>query len=57
MGESPLRRLRGVWGGPEPAGGDMAPVLPGALAELARSRIAAVLAEAIGLLVSCSSCA
>lgn len=57
MGESPLRRLRGVWGGPEPAGGDMAPALPGAPAELARSRIAAVLAEAIGLLVSCSSCA
>ncbi len=35
----------------------MAPVEADAPAEPARSKIAAVLAEAIGLLVSCSNCA
>ena len=57
MGESPPRRLSGVCGGPVPAGDDMAPVLVGAPAELALIRIAAVLTEALGLEVSCSSCA
>ena len=57
MGESPPRRLSGVCGGPVPAGDDMAPVLVGAPAELALMRIAAVFTEALGLEVSCSSCA
>ena len=40
-----------------PAGDDIAPVLIGAPAELALMRIAAVFTEALGLEVSCSSCA
>ena len=57
MGERPARRLSGVCGGPGPTGDDMAPVLVGAPAELALMRIAAVLTEALGLDVSCNSCA
>ena len=40
-----------------PAGDDTAPVLVGTPAELALMRIAAVFTEALGLEVSCSSCA
>ena len=46
-----------MWGARAPAGDDMAPVLVGAPAELALMRIAAVFTEALGLEVSCSSCA
>lgn len=59
MGERPLRKLRGAWGAPVPAGveGGRAPVLLGFPAELALTRSAALFTGALGLGVSCSSCA
>ena len=59
MGERPLRRLMGAWGPPVQAGveGDRAPVLLGFPAELALTRSDALFTGALGLGVSCISCA